>query len=245
MTRQGSASERRSDLRARSGTTRGIRCARCRVALALDGAPRTQVDAAITNRIAFDSSSDFLQRPRLGCRRRMRCAQHWSGAYPPFTRPQRFGRGMNFCGPDVGQKRCALASEEISADSRFAARSLLFNEVVAHARVGTVDRCMDGDVSEASLPTIPCGVVAPPMAQAVTERAALNHGPPGKCAGARRFDSGAASAAEAGSTVEVVDDTVILAFTLAPGAFATALLFAGALADERHGRRPTPPHERS
>ena len=168
---------------------------------------------------------------------------------PNYFGPQRFGRGYANLArarrwaeegarlPPRGNQRGFTLS---------AARSLLFNEVVAaRVRAGTVDRCMDGDVSEASRPTGPLwgrGRSATDGAAAEIERAALEP-----------WSAWCNALEHAGLTqerrplllkpealeVEVVDDTVILAFTLAPGAFATALLpVLGAFADAT-ARAPT------
>ena len=143
-------------------------------------------------------------------------------------------------------RRGALASSRKSARIHaFCCAILLFNEVVAaRVRAGTVDRCADGDVSEATFngPLWGRGRSATDGAAAEIERAALEP-----------WSAWCSALEHAGLTqerrplllkpealeVEVVDDTVILAFTLAPGAFATALLpVLGAFADAT-ARAPT------
>ena len=149
-------------------------------------ATHASFDAAITNRIAFDSSSDFLQRPRLRCRRRMRCAQHWSGAYPIISALNASGAGMRtWRGPDVGQKKVrACLLEEISADSRYLPRDPCSSMKWLRHACGRAPSIGAWTVMcrRRAVPRVPCGggVVAPPMAQPRKSSAQpLNRGPHG------------------------------------------------------------------
>ncbi|MEE2893882.1 MAG: tRNA pseudouridine(13) synthase TruD [Pseudomonadota bacterium] len=161
---------------------------------------------------------------------------------PNYFGPQRFGRGYaNLTRarrwaeegarlPPRGNQRGFTIS---------AARSLLFNEVVAaRVRARTIERCMDGDVAEANLPTGPLwgrGRSATDGAAAEIERAALEPW----ALWCRALEHAGLSQERRplvlkpkALEVEVADDRLILAFTLAPGAFATALLPAlGAFVD--------------